>query len=610
VTDPWGIDPGYHDVGGGWHEPRPEHIAALRAAMGAKPGDDGPPARRPLWFVQQGTSPELLGPAALLLDDGTTIDATGALPPDLPLGYHDLVPVDGGPATRVIVTPRRAHLPDDLRGWLWAAQLYATRSTASWGIGDLADLRDLARFTAAVGGAGVLVNPLHAVLPTPEQQPSPYFPSSRRFRNPLYLRIENVPGASDDAEVTSLAARARELNEIRSIDRDMVWALKRRALERLWSRFHGDARFHRYDDEQGEALHRYATFCALADHHGTGWDSWPAEHRRPDEPAVASFAAAHSALVSFHAWLQWLLHEQLLEASAEVPIIHDLAIGVDPAGADAWLHQDVLALDVHVGAPPDIFSADGQDWGLPPFIPWKLREAAYEPFIAIVRAALHGAGGLRIDHVMGLSRIYWIPPGATAADGTYVRFPGTELLDILTVESARAGAIVIGEDLGTVEDELRAQLHERAILSYRLVLFEDQPPEHFPEQALAAVTTHDLPTIAGLWTGADLAEQEKLGSKPNLAAAEGLRTKLAELTELADDAPVTDVVEAVHRRLARAPSRLVAATLEDALGVQERPNLPGTMTERPNWSLALPEPLESIVTDPSVKRLADGLRRE
>ncbi len=607
MTDPWGIDEGYHDVNGRWHEASPEVIGALRTAMGATPGQDAPPARRPIWFVTEGDAPDVRDPATLLLEDGTERRAAASLPPDLPIGYHDLHPADGGPTTRLIVVPRRAHVPPDLRGWLWAVQLYATRSARSWGVGDLADLRTLARWTAETGGHGVLINPLHAVLPIPEQQPSPYYPSSRRFRNPLYLSIEDVPGAHADPEVVALAARGRALNAARTIDRDIVWALKRRALERLWSGFHGDARFERYIAAHGESLQRYATFCALADEHGSGWRDWPEEHRRPDEPAVSAFAAEHPDLVAFHSWLQWLAEEQLNAAKEEVAIIHDLAIGVDPAGADAWMLQDVLALDVTVGAPPDVFAVEGQDWGLPPFVPWKLREAAYEPFIAIMRESLAGSGGLRVDHVMGLSRLYWIPRGHTAAEGTYVRFPGTELLDILALESVRAGALVIGEDLGTVEDAFRAQLHDRGILSYRLVLFEHGPPEHFPEQALAAVTTHDLPTIAGLWTGADQAELRALDLDVNEEATEGLRAELVDLCGGDPAKPVGEVVREVHRRLAAAPSMLVAATLDDALCVRERPNVPGTTSQRANWSLALPRPLEEITVDPAVAALVSAL---
>jgi 4-alpha-glucanotransferase len=293
--------------------------------------------------------------------------------------------------------------------------------------------------------------------------------------------------------------------------------------------------------------------------------------------------------------VQWLLDEQLATAGADIALLGDLAVGFDPGGADAWVWQDVVAHGVRVGAPPDAFNAFGQDWGLPPFVPWRLRAVGYEPLVQTVRAALEHCGALRIDHVMGLFRLFWIPDGAQPSDGTYVGFPGSELLDIVALESARAGAVIVGEDLGTVEDEVRAELAERAVLSYRLVWFESEPPEEFPEQALAAVTTHDLPTVAGAWSGSDEhADDEQ-------------RARLLEVTDLPPTAQVSDVVVAAHARLARAPSMVVTATLDDALCVEERPNLPGTTTERPNWSLALPKDLEDIVDDPVVARVADAL---
>jgi 4-alpha-glucanotransferase len=292
-----------------------------------------------------------------------------------------------------------------------------------------------------------------------------------------------------------------------------------------------------------------------------------------------------------------LLDEQLATAGAEIALLGDLAIGFDPAGADAWVWQDTIAHGVRVGAPPDAFNAEGQDWGLPPFVPWKLRAVGYEPLVQTVRAALTHCGALRVDHVMGLFRLFWIPEAGTPADGTYVRFPENELLDIVALESERAGAVIVGEDLGTVEDEVRDELSARGVLSYRLVWFEDEPPEAFPAQALAAVTTHDLPTVAGVWSGTD--EQ----------ADTELRSRLVELTDLPESAPVDDVVVAAHARLARAPSMIVTATLDDALRVEERPNLPGTTVERPNWSLALPRPVEEWMDDPIVSDLVEALQR-
>ena len=439
-TDMWGIDDGYEDALGVWRETPAATRSALLAAMGVDPAQSGPPPESPVRVLRPGQALPLDKPAELRLEDGTALRVDAALPPDLPLGYHELRALDGGATVRIIVSPGRCYLPADWHTWGWAVQLYALRSAESWGIGDLGDLRRLGQWSATDLGAGILlINPLHAVTPVIPQQPSPYFPSSRRFRNVLYLRIEEVPGAAEAGiELEPLAAAGRALNRQRYIDRDAIFRLKMQALDRLWSRFGGDPAFDRYCHEQGDALQQFAIFCALAEHYGRGWQAWPAEYRRPDAPAVARFAAERADRVRFHQWLQWLLDAQLARAAAELPVMQDLPIGVDPNGADAWAWQDVLATDVTVGAPPDKYNTLGQDWGLPPFIPHKLRAAAYEPFRQTIRATLRHAGGLRIDHVMGLFRLYWIPQGLDPSLGAYVRYAADELLAIVTLESQRA----------------------------------------------------------------------------------------------------------------------------------------------------------------------------
>ena len=609
ATDDWGIDDGYWDIAGRWHDTDPDTRRALRVAMGGHAEfEDPPPRSRPVWFVRHGTAPGIERPAHIHLEDGTEVDARRSLPPDLPLGYHDLHPSDGGPATRLIVTPPRCHLPEGLNAWGWTAQLYAARSTESWGIGDLADLRRLARWSRRLGAAILAINPLHAVAPLNRQEPSPYFPSSRRYLNPLYLRIEDVPGFDSADPVLAVAAEeGRALNAARRIDRDQIWDLKRSALNHLWKSFAGDPAFDRYMASEGTPLRQYATFCTLVEHHGSCWPDWPAEHRRPDGPGVLRFAAVHGDRVRFHAWLQWLLDRQLAEASAPIPILHDLAVGVDAAGADGWMWQDVFAPGVRVGAPPDEFNPHGQDWGFPPFVPWRLRALGYEPFVQTLRSSLRHAGAIRIDHVMGLFRLFWIPPEGTAQTGAYVRFPGTELLDIVALESVRAGAVVVGEDLGTVEDQVREHLRDADVLSYRLLWFEPTPPEEFPRHALAAVTTHDLPTVAGVWSGADLDAQRTAGLEPNDDTCRELRVHIAAMADVPADAPATDVVLGAYRRLSEAPSMIVTATLDDALVVEERPNMPGTTDGWPNWSLALPVPLEVLEQDQTAQRVAAAL---
>jgi 4-alpha-glucanotransferase len=478
--------------------------------------------------------------------------------------------------------------------WGWAVQLYAARSKESWGIGDLADLRRIQAWAEAQGAGVLALNPLHAPGPALPQQASPYYPSSRCFRNPLFLRVEEVPGVDD---VEKLAGLGRALNDDRRIDRDQVWALKREALEAAFARLQPDV-------ERDEALDRWATYCAIADEHGNGWNTWPEELQRPDAPAVRRYAEVHADRVRFHAWLQQVLDEQLAQ-TAWFPVIHDLAVGFDAGGADAWAWQDTLALDMRVGAPPDEFNTAGQDWGLPPFVPWKLRAAGYQPLIETFRAGFRHAGGLRVDHVMGLFRLFWLP--TSGGQGGYVRYAANELLDILALESHRARAFVVGEDLGTVEDTVRTELHDRQVLSYRLLWFEPTAPEQFPEQALAAVTTHDLPTVVGLWTGSDQDDQRQAGLSPNEAGEAELRNRLQHAAGLPDDASPSDAVRGAYRALGRAPSRVLLATLDDAFAVPERPNMPGTVDEWPNWSIALPRPIEELDGDPLVEAVGEAL---
>ena len=512
MPDPaaWGVEPGYRDVDENWVETPTSTIAALLDALDAD--DDAPP------------------PSPVVVARVGSADAGGR-----GMGYHEL---DDG--RLLVVAPPRCHLPADLRTWGFVVQLYSLWSRSSGGIGDLEDLRAFGAWAASRGAGMMLVSPLHAPLPGVPQQPSPYYPSSRVFRNPLHLRVPSVV-----AQPSAL------------VDRDWIYERKMAALESEFSSFGGDPAFDRFCLEHGPLLFGYAAFCAR--HEGRGDDQ---------------------DRVRFHCWVQWQLDEQMAAAGRAVGLVNDLAVGFDPAGADAWLWRDVVAPEARVGAPPDEFNRDGQDWGFPPFNPWKLQQARYEPFIRTVRAGFRHAAGLRVDHVMGLFRLWWIPPGGSAAEGGYVRYPADDLLAILALESVLAEAYVVGEDLGTVEPSQRAALAEHDVLSYRLLWFEDDPPSSWPVKALAAVTTHDLPTIAGVVAGED---------EPELAA------KLP--------APRVD---AAYAALADAPSMIVAATLEDVLEVRERPNQPGTINET-NWSRPLPESVEEIEADPRVAVVAETL---
>jgi 4-alpha-glucanotransferase len=553
-ADAWGVQPEFVDAWGQRRRAPDATVDAVLEAMGATPDGPPPPAQ----------------------PDDDTVGAGCPLPPE--------------------------------RAWGWAAQLYAARSNASWGIGDLMDLDRLARWAREEGAGFVLVNPLHAATPVLPQNPSPYYPSSRRFRNVLSLNVEDVSGAAG-ADIDGIARAGRALNGRRLIDRDEVLRLKLGAMERVWADFDGDADLDAYVNEQGAPLDQWATFCVLAELHGGDWRTWPAGYRRPEGAAVARVGSERHERVRFHQWLQWLLDGQLRTASSHVAVMHDLAVGFAPGGADAWAWQDLLAPGVSIGAPPDEFNTQGQVWGLPPFDPWKLRAAGYGPFVETIRASLRHAGALRIDHALGLARLYWVPDGAPPTDGVYIRYPFADLLDVIARESAQAGAYVVAEDLGTSEPEILDALAARRLLSYRLVWFEEKPPSKFPELAMAAVTTHDLPTVAGLWTGRDLELQRGLGLRPNSEGWEEIRAQLGQVAGVAPGAPVDDVIVGVHRALAGAPSLLVSATLDDALAVVERPNMPGTTTEWPNWCLALPVPLEELERHPLAHRVAKVLQR-
>lgn len=554
------------------------------------------------------------------------------LPPDLPEGAHRLTVRAGDreDQAHLLVTPARCPVPDELRAWGWQVQLYALRSGESWGIGELGDLRSLVVDAAARGADFVLLNPLHAVMPVLPQEPSPYYPASRRFVNPLYLRIEECDGypllnATDRSRVDRMAARLRALNSRDRIDRDAVFPVKREALALLATQPltpERAAAYRSYREAEGQGLVDFATAAALAERHGRTTADWPSALRDPRSGAVAQAAREMHDRVEHHIWLQWQCDEQLAAAQRSagrggmaVGLITDLAVGVDPGGADAWsLHAD-LAQEVTVGAPPDSFNQRGQDWRLPPLRPDRLATTGYAPFRDLIRSALRHAGGLRIDHAMGLFRLFWIPEGGSPAEGTYVRYPAHELLGVLALEAQAAGAVIVGEDLGTVEEGVPQTLRSHGVLGSRVLWFEREKPEgdegsdeaarlpsrEYPRLALSSVTTHDLPTAAGYLTDQATRIRAQLGQLGTGEAEERRRATVErqELVELlvregllAEGADIPTAVEAMHAFVARTPSHLVAASLADAVGDLRQPNLPGTVDEYPNWRLPVAEPLE------------------
>jgi 4-alpha-glucanotransferase len=573
VDDQYGISAGYHDVNGQWHDTPQDTREYLQRLMGE------PVAAAPLWFVAEGDTPHLDGHCRIVLEDGVVAGEVDALPPDLPIGYHQLEPLDGGPVTRLIVAPRQC--PPSPYGWGVAAQVYSLWRPEAWGIGDLADVELLGQTVGAAGGCAVLLSPLHAPAPSMPQETSPYFPSSRRWLNPLLIPIrESAP--------TGLPNEPGGL-----IDRDRVWAAKRQALATRFQQESALTDWRGWARAQGNELWRFCTWNALADRHGPSWQTWPDELRHPDSPAVLDLPIhdhEFAAACEFHAWLQWLADQELQRASsgAGVSLIGDLAVGCGTDGADAWLHQDLMALGAAIGAPPDPFNMAGQNWGLPPFVPWRLREQHYAPFIAMVRSACRHMGGLRIDHVMGLFRQYWIPVGGSPADGAYVRLPAHELLAIIRLEATRAGAFVVGEDLGTVEPEVHDALRDSGVLGTKVWWF-DQGCAHWPAANLATVTTHDLPTVAGVWYGAD--------GSPEMGHA---------LHELGA-ASAHEAAMEVHHLVGESPARLVLATSDDLVGMIERPNHPGTMAdEQPNWCRRLSVPTGSVLlAEPGAEVVAE-----
>ena len=578
------------------------------------------------------------GPRVQRQVDGNTMEqATITVPDDIPTGWHRLLvvvdpitaPTHAGRTTEatLLVAPTTIPLPaglDDRRAVGLSAQLYQVRSKESWGVGDLDDLGRLAQWGGRDLGADfVLVNPMHASEPFPPVSPSPYLPTTRRFVSPLYLRPERVPEyagltPSARARVDGLALRAAGDNGADAINRDVAWATKLEALRLLFAVAPTPDRaadFDQFIRDEEPGLHAFATWCALAGDHGPDWTHWPAELHDPESPAVSAFAEEHADEIRFHQWLQWLTTEQragaqheALGAGMRLGVIHDLAVGVHPTGADAWTLNRSLARGVSVGAPPDIYNQRGQDWSQPPLRPDALAENGYRAFRDIVRAALRDAGGVRIDHILGLFRLWWIPAGAPPTEGTYVQYDTEAMLAVLTLEASRAGAVVIGEDLGTVAPGVRETLAERGVLGTSVMWFENQDgvptdPERYRRLCMASVTTHDLVPTAGYADLVHVDIRDQLGQltrdvneERDDAAAEiaGFVAAVRERGLVEGDSPI-DLVAALHGFVAAAPSVLFAASVADLVADRRPVNMPGTSTEYPNWSVPISDGAGQVV---------------
>lgn len=602
--------------------------------------------------------------------EGCHLKLSLPVPGDLAEGYYDLTFSIRGAGwektgtTHLAVSPGQSWVPPLLdqgaRLWGLNVPLYALRSLHNWGIGDFADLRAATTWAQELGASFVGVNPLHAPQSGADADPSPYCPTSRLFLNFLYVDLESVPEMQDAPEARELMASPEfqaELDRLRNsplVAYPAVRRLKRKFLHLLFGAFaqgHGlpeaprtprGREFARFVAQGGEALRNFSLFQALIDHQQEkDWRRWPKNLQRPDIPAVAAFAREHQRDLAFYQYVQWLaagqrqeVWEEATRAGLPFTLYQDLALGAAPDGFETWGYPGLFARGAALGAPPDAFNLKGQDWGLPPLIPKSLEESGYHLFIDTLRANLPPGGIIRLDHVMGLFRLYWIPEGRDPREGAYVRYPARDLLGLLALESQRRGTLVIGEDLGTVPSSVRRELTHSRIFSYRVFYFERKwegdhhltAPEDYPRQALACATTHDLPTLAGYWEGRDLDLKNRLNlyPSPQLAeqdAASRTQDRLLLIKALMQQGllppnfspPLHRCPEEIRRGvlayLGRSQAALVETRLEDLLGLTAQQNLPGTSDQHPNWRQKIFQPLEDLRRNPEVIRLAKTLNQ-
>jgi 4-alpha-glucanotransferase len=692
-----GIETRHTDALGVIHEPDAETLAAMVAAFGLPPEPDqaaaaiadmrraAPLGLDPLHIVAS-EAPRL---ALDLPQDRGTVDwqlqferggdvagrwnpADGplALADTTPLGYHRLTLSVGGTTATIgiAVAPPACYLPPELRpgarSWGLTVQLYGLRGARGWGMGDFTDLAKLTRTAGPLGAVAIGINPLHALFASEPRHVSPYSPSSRVQLDYLYIDPSAVLGFAEDEAIRALAPEAAlaAVDASVLVDHAAVAALKRPVLEALYRRFHdidlrdgavtqaGEA-FREFQRRGGGPLAAFATFETLHEHfNGNGgqfsWHDWPAELRDPKSDAVAEFAEAHRDRVEFFEFLQWQADAQL-GAAAEagraggltLGLYRDLAVGVNPHGAEAWADQGLVVPQMGIGAPPDPLSRAGQNWGLAPVNPLALRRRGFQPFIAALRANMRHAGVLRIDHVMSLARLYWVPAGRSAVAGAYIRYPFAELLRLVALESQRHRCAVIGEDLGTVPSGFRETMQAANVLSYRVVMFERRwdgnfiPPAEYPPLAAASAATHDLATLKGFWLGRDISWRQRLQLYPDAAAEaadmsdrhtarwqllevlarEGLmaQRRFAEfLPQGAEPVYTAELGEAILAFLARSRARLMLVQLEDVAGEVEQANLPGTTDTHPNWRRRLSARLDELLTGPELQRVATLVNTE
>ena len=585
-----------------------------------------------------------------------------SLPTRLPEGYHSLTLTQSDERwhCRVIVAPERCYEPKPLKEAkkLWGAcvQLYTLRSEKNWGIGDFGDLKAMLPEVAKRGGAFIGLNPIHALYPANPESASPYSPSSRRWMNVIYIDVNAVEDFAKSEEAQAwwkLPATQKKLKAARDVvqvDYTAVTELKMTALRMVWKRFakRNDEQmtaFRYFVDKEGESLYWQAAFDALhayqvkEDPMRWGWPVWPEAYRTTDSPEVHAFCKKHADEVDFYLWLQWLAYTQFADCwqtsqRDEMPIglYRDLAVGVAEGGAETWCDRELYCLKASVGAPPDILGPLGQNWGLPPMDPHIIAARAYEPFIELLRANMKNCGALRIDHVMSVLRLWWIPYGETADHGAYVQYPVDALLSILALESKRHNCMVIGEDLGTVPVEIVSKLRKSGVYSYKVLYFENdhektfRSPKAYPEQSMAVATTHDLPTLRGYWESGDLTLGNELGLYPDAdvlrglyqdreLAKQGLLDALHKYGTLPQRAGHKASLMSMTATLSRGMQRYIADSNSALLGLQPEDwlqmsspvNIPGTSTEYPNWRRKLSTSLEAMFADDDVNKLIKDL---
>lgn len=633
----WGVDSNYIDALG-----RPQTVApeALSRIVSALEESHASPVRAlPASFViRQNRDHRLFPPAqfggwewGLLQDDaerarGHVHEGRIDLPHDLPVGCYRLRV--GDQESLLLVAPERAWQcdgPGRERLWVLAVQLYGIRSGANWGIGDFGDLMRLIDLAAEIGAAGIALNPIHALFDDRPEQASPYAPNSRLFINPLYIDVSAIP-EFPGVEAAGLAAAIEGLRKPDLVDYSGVAAAKLKGLRIAYERFRAGgstdrrAEFETFRAERGDSLARFAAFEVLRRRFPQVWWDWPEPWRHPGAADLAEFRRQNELEIGYHEFVQWIADTQLRDCRIHaqrhglpIGLYLDVAVGVDAGGADAWSEPEAVLASLSVGAPPDVLNTAGQNWGLAGFNPVGLESRRFAPFRAMVRSVMRHAGAIRIDHVLGLKRLFMIPHGMKAQDGAYVRLPFDGLLAVIAQESVRQRCVVIGEDLGTVPEGFRDTMWDWGLWSYQVLLFERgwdgafRRPEHFNHDALVTFSTHDLCTFAGWRSSHDLAVKRGIGMDPGESDEQRGHaiTAMRHAVGVPADAPLE--FEAIARYLASAATRLLVVSMEDAIGEVEQPNVPGTVTEHPNWRRRLSLPLDDLFAHPQLRRIAEAI---